>query len=406
MTRRADHAEGRPFGLLLALGFAVVVAIIGAWVVMFVRRGDPSPFDVLWSPALAVGFTTIGALIAARRPGHPVGRLCLAIGLVLGVQLALVAVIASIDVRPGRLPNWMFVLARITDGLQWLGLVGVVALIARFPAGRLPGVRWRVIDLLMIAGVVLLAFELFRPGELGVAWILQAANPIAIPELPPEAFDVASGVGVAALTLALLLSVAALVVTYRRSTAGGRAQIRWVLAAVVAASAGLGLLIFANWTEPLASVAFGILLVSPILIPIGIGVAILRYRLYEIDRIVSRTLGYAAVTGVLALVFLGANLVLQAVLAPIVQADTLVVAASTLFVAALFAPLRSQVQRLVDHRFHRARHDAERTAAAFAERLRDEVDIDELRSATLTAVGRAVEPAGAALWLRGRASAE
>jgi hypothetical protein len=373
--------------------------------VLFVRRGDPSPIDVLWSPALAVGFTTVGALIAARRPGHPVGRLCLAIGLVLGLQLALVAVIASLDVRSGRLPNWMFVLAKITDGLQWLGMVGVVALLARFPAGRLPSVHWRVIDLLLIAGVVLLAIELFRPGELGVGWILQAANPIAIFEIPLEAFDVASGVGATALVLALVLSIAALVVTYRRSTAAGRAQIRWVLAAVVAASAGFGLLIFANSTEPLASIAFGLVLVAPILIPIGIGVAILRYRLYEIDRIVSRTIGYAAVTAVLGLAFLGTNLVLQAVLAPIVRADTLVVAGSTLFVAALFAPLRRRVQQVVDRRFHRARHDAERTAAAFADRLRDEVDLAALRGATLAAVDDAVEPAAATLWLRGRAPA-
>jgi hypothetical protein len=146
-------------------------------------------------------------------------------------------------------------------------------------------------------------------------------------------------------------------------------------------------------------------LVAPILIPIGIGVAILRYRLYEIDRIVSRTIGYAAVTAVLGLAFLGTNLVLQAVLAPIVRADTLVVAGSTLFVAALFAPLRRRVQQVVDRRFHRARHDAERTAAAFADRLRDEVDLAALRGATLAAVDDAVEPAAATLWLRGRAPA-
>jgi hypothetical protein len=402
MTQRAEHAEGRPLGLLLALGFAVVVAIVGAWVVLFVRRGDPSPFDVLWSPALAVGFTTIGALIAARRPGHPVGRLCLAIGLVLGVQLALVAVIASFDVRPGRLPDWMFVLARITDGLQWLGLVGVVALLARFPDGRLPSARWRVVDLLLVGGAALLATSLFRPGELGVTWILQAANPIAILEIPTDAFDGASGLGATALIGALVLSIAALVVTYRRSAASGRAQIRWVLAAVVAASAGLGLLLVANWTDPFATIAFGLLLVAPILVPVGIGIAILRYRLYEIDRIVSRTIGYAAVTAVLAVTFLGANLVLQAVLGSIVRADTLAVAASTLFVAALFAPLRSRIQRVVDLRFHRARRDAEQTAARFADRLRDEVDLAALRVATLSAVDSAVEPAAAALWLRGR----
>lgn len=405
MTPPEPRTSSRALGPILAWAFAIAVAIVGAWVVLFVRRGEPEAIDVLWSPALAVGFTTVGALIVDRRPGHVIGRLCLAIGLVLGIQLALVAAVAIVDVRPGRLPTELFVLARVAEILQPVGMLAIAPLVARFPDGRLPSDRWRVIDLLVIGSITVQALALFRPGEVGRDWILPGWNPIGIEAIPIEVWDAAGSGSAGLAVLALVLATIALALTYRRSPAGVRAQVRWVLSAVAAAVGGVLLLVLANWSSPLAGVAFGLVLLAPMLVPVGIGVAILRYRLYEIDRIVSRTIGYAAVTAVLALTFLGANLVLQAVLGSIVRADTLAVAASTLVVAALFAPLRSRVQRVVDLRFHRARHDAERTAADFADRLRDEVDLAALRGATLSAVDRAVEPAASALWLRGRTPA-
>jgi hypothetical protein len=384
----------------MAWGFALAVAIIGTWVVLFVRRGDWDVAGVLWSPALAVGFTSVGAVIAARRPGHPIGRLCLAIGLVLGVQLALTAVIAIADVRPGRMPAWMFVAANVTDSLVWLGVVGIAALFTRYPDGRLMSPRWRSVDALMIGSIGFQAVLLVRPGEIPVEWILRAANPIAALWVPGGVFEIAETAAYLMLALGLALSVVALAVRYARSASTIRAQIRWILSAVVAAVGGAGLILVSGANGPVSAVAFGLLVLSPILIPMGIGVAILRYRLYEIDRIVSRTIGYAAVTGVLGLVFLGANLVLQAALAPLVRADTIVVAASTLLVAALFSPVRARTQRAVDRRFHRARIDAERLAAAFAERLRDEVDLEALRARSMATAADAVEPDRIALWLR------
>jgi hypothetical protein len=384
----------------MAWGFALAVAIIGTWVVLFVRRGDWDVAGVLWSPALAVGFTSVGAVIAARRPGHPIGRLCLAIGLVLGVQLALTAVIAIADVRPGRMPAWMFVAANVTDSLVWLGVVGIAALFTRYPDGRLMSPRWRSVDALMIGSIGFQAVLLVRPGEIPVEWILRAANPIAALWVPGGVFEIAETAAYLMLALGLALSVVALAVRYARSASTIRAQIRWILSAVVAAVGGAGLILVSGDNGPVSAVAFGLLVLSPILIPMGIGVAILRYRLYEIDRIVSRTIGYAAVTGVLGLVFLGANLVLQTALAPLVRADTIVVAASTLLVAALFSPVRARTQRAVDRRFHRARIDAERLAAAFAERLRDEVDLEALRARSMATAADAVEPDRIALWLR------
>jgi hypothetical protein len=187
------------------------------------------------------------------------------------------------------------------------------------------------------------------------------------------------------------------IVRVRRAGEVERAQLKWFVAAYFAAGA-ITAVSFADGTTQTP-----IDLIAPwsfSLPPIAVGIAILRYRLFEIDRIVSRTIGYAAVTAVLALVFLGANLALQAVLAPLVRADTIVVAASTLLVAALFAPVRSRIQRAVDRRFHRARLDADRLAAVFAERLRDEVDLETLRARSLATAAGALEPDRIALWLR------
>jgi hypothetical protein len=137
-------------------------------------------------------------------------------------------------------------------------------------------------------------------------------------------------------------------------------------------------------------------------LPIAIGVAVVRYRLYEIDRIVSRTIGYTVVTAVLVAVFAGAILLFQTILTPLTRNDTAAVAASTLVVAALFQPLRARVQRVVDRRFDRASYDAERTTEAFAGRLRDEVDLGSLRLELVGTVERNLQPTHAGVWLRER----
>jgi hypothetical protein len=140
-------------------------------------------------------------------------------------------------------------------------------------------------------------------------------------------------------------------------------------------------------------------------VPISVGIAVLRYRLYEIDRIVSRTIGWAMVSAVLVAVFIALVLVTQTALASITSSNTFAVAGSTLVVAALFQPLRRRVQSGVDRRFNRARYDAERTVTAFAARLRDDVDMDQLRAEITSTVGRTVQPASVALWLRERQDA-
>ena len=140
-------------------------------------------------------------------------------------------------------------------------------------------------------------------------------------------------------------------------------------------------------------------------VPFSVGIAVLRYRLYEIDRIVSRTISWAMVSAVLVSVFIALVLVTQTALASITSSNTIAVAGSTLVVAALFQPLRRRVQARVDQRFNRARYDAERTVTAFTGRLRDEVDLDLLRAAITSTIGRTVQPASVSLWLRQRREA-
>ena len=140
-------------------------------------------------------------------------------------------------------------------------------------------------------------------------------------------------------------------------------------------------------------------------LPIAIGIAVLRYRLYDIDRLISRTIGWAIVTGIVAAVFVGVVIALQALLAGVTQGETLAVAASTLLAFALFMPLRGRVQRAVDRRFDRARYDGEQLVGAFAERLRDEVDLETIRAEVPATVDAAVRPATVGLWLRERAGA-
>ena len=204
----------------------------------------------------------------------------------------------------------------------------------------------------------------------------------------------------------VFLAMASLVVRYRRAVGVERQQLKWFAAVIAIAGPALAIAILTSGTTSgtiadVSGATWGIAVISLALLPVAIGIAILRYRLYEIDRLISRTIGYATVTGVLVVVFAAAILLFQAVLAPLTQGNTVSVAASTLVVAALFQPLRRRVQSRVDRRFNRARYDAERIVAAFAGRLRDEVDLGQLRTEITAAVDHTVQPIAVSLWLRG-----
>jgi hypothetical protein len=230
---------------------------------------------------------------------------------------------------------------------------------------------------------------------------LPGQNPLRIMGAVPDAVGFLLG---PLTVLVPLLTIASLVIRYQRAAGIERAQLKW-FAFVVGISAPallVGFSLYGNDGVELivSNVALLVAYAGFALLPVAIGIAVLRYHLYEIDRLISRTISYGVLTAIVAGLFVGFILVFQAVLAPVTGSNELAVAGSTLLAAALFQPIRRRVQRIVDRRFNRSRYDAERTVAAFAERLRDEVDLEQLRAEILATVTATVEPSSVSLWLR------
>jgi hypothetical protein len=276
-------------------------------------------------------------------------------------------------------------------------LLGILVLL--FPDGELPSPRWR--PLPWIAGVALLLMIL---PEAGVAWgapglvLLQGWGPAA-QDTRIVIADALQTAGVLLSALVALSALASVIVRFRRSTGIERQQLKWFAYASLSEVAILALALTSVVPSPLDMILAA--LVGP-LVPIAIGIAILRYRLYEIDRLVSRTVGWAIVTGLLVAVFLGATFLVQAVLAQFTSDNTIAIAASTLAAFAFAQPLRRRVQRAVDRRFDRARYDGQQTADAFAGHVRSSVDLDTLSAMLAATAGEAVRPAGSVVWLSAR----
>jgi hypothetical protein len=341
--------------------------------------------------AFLLAFSTVGALIASRRTRNPIGWI------LLGSAMSY-AVGGLTEVPPGSLPG-------VPHALQdWLGTwvwgVGIALagtfLLLLFPGGELPSRRWRPVA--WAAGVGLVAFVLgqaFAP-ELAESHI---RNPAGIGGPAGEIFQVLQD-GMLLVIGAFVASVASLVVRFRRSTGEERQQLKWLnYAAGLTALAICGSFLIAPLGEPSeAAVNIQNALITGALacVPIAIGIAILRYRLYDIDRIVNRTLVYGLLTVLLAAVYVG----VVVGLGTLIGQSALVVAASTLLVAALFRPARRRVQSLIDRRFYRSKYDAARTLEAFTARLREEVDLDSLTGDLVGVVRDTMQPAHASLWLR------
>jgi len=375
---------------LLVFGYAVV--LFGAlWL------AD----DLATDSILAVGgmtvFTIVGALIEDRRPGNPLGRICLAVGLTLVASTALRIMAQRLDAEPGTLPPVGALLAVGSSfGFGTAMFLGQILVLSRFPDGRAPGTIGRLLDALLVLAIVLSTLNTLRPGRIQYGWIEDAPNPIGLDLLSESILEALSVAGFLIYFIALLAGFVTLLLRYRRGSSIARAQIRWFMAAASASAVLLVVVV----TDALGSTGWDLWLLSTLLTPIAMGIAILRYRLFDIDRIISRTLSYAAVTAVLAATFVGANLLLSTLIASVTGGSTLAVAASTLLVAALFQPLRTLVQAPIDRRFNRAHIDAQRTLAAFGERLRDEMDLSHIGGAVVASADESLRPAYAGLWLR------
>jgi hypothetical protein len=351
--------------------------------------------------ALVLAFTAfmvVGAVIVAHRPGNALGWIFSAIGLLssVGVLTMEYAEYAYLT-NPGSLPG-----AAVAAWFSWwwlpiLGLIFVFTPLL-FPTGRLPSPRWRPVAVtggLAVAAVTLLGAV--RPTLKLQNEEVYLPNPVGLAGAPDPENGALGAVLLGVLAACMAASVVSVVLRFRRSEGVERQQLKWF-----AFAAALMLLVqLATMTVFPEGVASDLLFgLSIALVPIAAGVAILRYRLYDIDRLINRTLVYAALTAVLGAVYAGLVLALGLLGGVGGELPSWAVAAATLAVATLFQPLRRRVQAVVDRRFNRRRYDAARTVEAFSARLRDQVDLDTLAAELLAGVEQTVEPTTVSLWLR------
>jgi hypothetical protein len=357
---------------------------------------------LLWVPFLA--FPIVGALIASRRPTNPIGWICLAAGLfwMLIFLWDSIPSPVSAPVMIDALTQWIWV--------PPVGLLGIY-LILLFPDGKLPSRRWRPLAWFSGAVMVLASVALtLSPGPLpdhsGVR------NPFGLEGYPMLA-QVLPGV-IALLPICILASAVSLFWRYRHSGGEVRQQIKWVafaasfvgvvyLSALViglfAPEASLG----SGDVSVLGDVLLDAVLLSYAGVPIAVGFAVLKYRLYDIDVVINRTLVYGSLTGTLALVYFGGVTATQALFRTLTdqqELPQLLIVASTLVIAALFNPLRRRIQSFIDRRFYRRKYDAAKTLEGFSMKLRDETDLEALSGDLVGVVRETMQPAHVSLWLR------
>jgi hypothetical protein len=391
------------FGALWIATIAGAVAMVAMMANFLSTSGSDQsitlPLGVI--AADAIFFSSMGLLILRQRPGNRIAWVLGAAGalIILTFNGFVIGALAFLTVGGDDVVGGFAALI----GATTLGpalFVALALLPILFPDGRLPGPRWRgpvavAFGLILIPSIV----GLVQPGPVNTEL---PDNPLGLDLPAVVALRDLGGLLPLGLLGAAVLAVAAVATRIRRSTGVERQQMKWLLGSVTVIGLFLPLSFADTFLDDAGAFTIidAIAMASMALLPISIAIAVLRYRLYEIDRLISRTIGWAVVTGVLVAVFALGVIGLQTVLAGFTQGETLAVAASTLIAFALFQPVRRRVQRAVDRRFDRARYDGERTAAAFAERLRDQVDLATLRQTLVATTDEAVRPVTAAVWLR------
>jgi hypothetical protein len=383
-------------GALLAL---VVAAESGSGI-----GSDTSVLGTAASAAQLGGlaaFVLSGALIVSRQPANLIGWLLMVPGLALPLSAVGSSWLAGMQPPPAQADPVLWLALWVTSWSWVLLIFPIFHLLLVFPSGRLLSPRWRWVVALeagMVATMLVLAAI---TSELTVLVndmpVWSVPNPIGFmdPAFWSGAFATAWSAGLVIMTAA---SVTAFVLRFRRGTTVERQQLKWPLLAVTffGVTYAIGA-IQQGLANSVATLLFGLSLAA---IPVSVAIAVLRYRLYEIDRIISRTLGWLAVTLVLAGVFAAGVIGLQALLEPVTGNNTVAVAASTLLAASLFQPLRRRIQRAVDRRFNRARADAAVVGAAFANRLREEIDLETLGADFRGTVDGSLAPSSIGLWFR------
>jgi hypothetical protein len=395
-TREEDRLVGRMsvrIASWLAWSVCALSLLILTLSLLLTLLGSSSPLprgvtpwrDQAVSVVGIVGAPILGGLIASRRPTDLYGWLWLAFGLGLSLQLLAVSYAAYALVDPGSLAAPRTISQLLNPGGP-LALTLAPFLLLLFPTGQLPSPRWRFVAwIAAVSGTVLISLSFFYLS----------------PDQAEGTISVVAVVVATALFASVFLSALSLVVRYRRASGVERQQLRWLAGAAVLVGVYIvgGLL----GLERLAGEALWNLFnaATNSSLYVAVGIAILKYRLYEIDIIINRTLVYGSLTMALALIYAGCVVGLQALFRTLSgQQSTLAVVASTLVIAALFNPLRRRVQKFVDRRFYRSKYDARKTLQAFSAKLSEETDLEALGGELVEAVRETMQPAHISIWLR------
>ena len=393
--------ESRTRAVLARAQWLVTFGCCAAGLLVTLAIYRPLTLGVLVQGALyafffVLGFATVGLVLALRRPGNPIGWLYGGAGFAWAYTIPVGPWIDQL-VREHRPVPFVAQFVAATGDLSWAPAIalGVTLPALLLPNGHLRSRRWRLVVIASVTGSVLITLAApLSPGPLEEMGI---DNPFGLAGPAGDLAQVLTIVGVLLHWLSLPPAAVCVVLRFRASRGVERQQLRWVAAGAAGAVAGLllalpgGLGITSGW---ISNIVYPAMLCPPV----AVGVAVLRYRLYDLDRVISRTLTYGLLTVLLGLGYTAVVLGLGRLLP---EGSGLAVAAATLAAAAAFSPLRRRVQDLVDRRFNRRRYDAAGTVAAFAARLRDQVDLDALHTELLAVVDQTVQPTRASLWLRG-----
>ena len=379
------------------MGWTVTISLVAGALVFGLANRPEAPLYEVTSTLITPTFATLGALIASRRPGNVIAWIFLAAGVLGGVQIfsgqyAKVALAPDGSTLPGgSLAAWFATLAQNSF------VIAILFLILLFPDGTLPSRRWRpvawAIGTFIAVSMVIVALS---PGPF--VDFPSASNPFGVEgAMPPGSVLAAGQFAVLACVVAAILS---LLLRFYRSRGEERLQLKWF---TYAAAVGLSTPLLLSELAPAAFEVLGRIAwtLAFLSLPVSAAVAILKYRLYDIDLIINRTLVYAALTAVLVLLYVGSVVSLQYVLRSLAgESSQLVIVASTLAIAALFNPLRRRIQSFIDRRFYRGKYDARKTLEAFGARLRDETDLERLSGDLIGLVQETLQPSYVSMWLR------
>jgi hypothetical protein len=369
-----------------AAGLLVTLAVTRPLTIGLLAEGAASALTY------PLGYATIGLVLTLRRPGNPIGWLYAAAGVAWSLATPWDPWLHQLISEHRPLPLTAQVTA-VYGEFSWAPatVLGVTLPALLVPDGRLRSRRWRPVAAAAVAAAVLaLVGSALAPMQLEDT---SMANPFGLAGAGGAVASALASTGILLWMATMVASLACVVLRFRSSVGVERQQLRWVAAGAAAAVAGL----LAGAAMPQGTVLASVLYRLVLCVPVAVAVAVLRYRLWDLDRLISRTVTYALVTGLLVVPYL---LVVPATSRLAAGSGSLAVAAATLAAAALFQPLRRRVQDLVDRRFNRRRYDAARTVERFATRLREQVDLDALSAELLAVVDQTVEPVRTSLWLR------